>query len=457
MIGHERNMTTSPKTSRVGHIIVRWAFAAGATLVGVATAHAGTVTTARGSYDWSAPIDSGVRVYEPGSTTQTQPLNFPLVSKWTDARYPQGVLWAAFNVGIQDADTATAPVVPTRRFSTDGGATWQSPDAWQANGVPFSGTFGASNAAQRLPNGPIVSVSHGSTAITFTRDHVLSRVDYATATSGYVKTTPTVRMDFETLLTTQRSLLVIPTGTPVPTSTGAVTTSERWLKSAYGKVGTVTNGTGPAVDQFKSYTLASSDLGQTWTHTATIDGTQGPIPNNNAQIGPNEADMALLKDGTVLAHVRQGHGVLGPTLQFKSYDFGETWTEQTTFSTGGGLLPSLTRLPNDVLVASWGRRSSIEAGGGVWVAVDFTGTGDFWGAATKVYSGYGSEHTSVTVDDPTHLKVWYDVSDYGSLQQSNPNAPNYLAYTAITLAPVPEPAALAACAVLAGLTRRRRR
>src|SRR5690606_12139964 len=116
-----------------------------------------------------------------------------------------------------------------------------------------------------------------------------------------------------------------------------------------------------------SFVLKSTDQGQNWTYLADI---ARPLTPGIDESGPNETSMALLADGSLLAHVRQGHGVLTPLLQKRSFDNGATWTDQTVLDAAGGLNPMVVRLPNNTLVSTYGRRHPTLAEG-VRLSVDF--------------------------------------------------------------------------------------
>lgn len=402
-----------------------------------------TVTGKHGTYRYSEPTDAGLHIFKAGSTTETEHLSFPLLSKWSHPDHPKGVIWAAFNVGVQDVNPATPPVVPTRRYSDDNGATWKSPDEWGNKGRVFSGTFGAVTAFQRPGNDEIFGLGYTSDNATVQPTHKLVRYRWRTATSAYETTPTSITLDVPASIYIVRSLVCIPAGTPIPGKT-ETTAAERWVATAYGKTSVQPNDVGTMQDRFTQFTLTSDDAGATWRHASTIRGTQEPVPKVTAQFGPNEASIALLADGSLLMLVRQGHGHLGPLLLFTSNDRGDTWLPvdasagQRSLDPLGGLMPGLTRLPGGALVAAWGRRGTNAKPNGIWVAVDFTGTGTAWESPKQIYQGIGSSHASILVDGANAVRVFYDISDYGNTRIPTGQM-NRLAYTTITLDAGPSP------------------
>ena len=344
-------------------------------LIGLLSAGAEVSATSISLTGGSLEIGTPVTVVE----NAAEHINFPFVKGWRD-----GVIWSWFTVGTQgSADQEVA-----RLYSPDGGLTWQTPTFFYHSG------FGPSDAAQ-LDDGRIVSIYGSQTVASFTQP--LRYFVWNTSTTPYVEARPSITFPFQTTLRVHRSLVLMPDG--------------RWIACAYGQ----RNGQ----FSYTSFTIVSSDQGQSWSYLSTI-----ATPATNVdQSGPNETAMTLLADGTLLAFVRQGHGVLEPLLQSKSFDGGQTWSQPTVIDTKGGLNPEVIRLANNTLVASYGRRFD-----GVYLLADFTGTGDHW-QQVRVYDGVGSEYTSLFESKPNQAMLYYDVSGYGSRNLSPGSGPNRLVYS----------------------------
>lgn len=177
-----------------------------------------------------------------------------------------------------------------------------------------------------------------------------------------------------------------------------------------------------------AYVLGSTDQGHTWTYLSTIGGGVGPVG------GYNEPSLVKLADGSLLALLRTSSDTAtGPLFQTKSTDGGRTWTTPVQIA-DYGVDPDVIRLQNGALVASSGRP-------GIYIMVDFSGTGDHW-QEVPLYSGTGSSYTSLVELEPNVIGLFYDESGFVGTDLDPALLPNRIVMDTIRIQAVPEPATM---------------
>jgi hypothetical protein len=164
--------------------------------------------------------------------------------------------------------------------------------------------------------------------------------------------------------------------------------------------------------------VSSADEGQTWTAISDVAvGDDEPIDGTE---GFNEAFVARVADGSLLAVMRTGNNL--PLYQARSVDDGAHWDTPAPVTTADGsvavgISPNLLLLANGMLVLTTGR-----PGNRLYVAAD--GIGESWGNAIAVgsydSSGYspivalgddellffGDAGTRFTQPTPDPYKIW---------------------------------------------------
>ncbi len=143
-------------------------------------------------------------------------------------------------------------------------------------------------------------------------------------------------------------------------------------------------------DTSHCFCIISHDEGKTWKYYSTI--AEGKSPGRE---GFGEPVMLLLANGDLLCHIRTG----GPLLQVRSKDGGKTWSKPKQIA-DFGVDPDLIQLSNGAVVTSYGRP-------GVWLNVDFDGTGEEWDKTVEIYSGPGCSYTSLVEIEPGLVALFY--------------------------------------------------
>lgn len=150
-----------------------------------------------------------------------------------------------------------------------------------------------------------------------------------------------------------------------------------------------------------SFVIESKDEGKTWSYLGQL-GWDPNIPGE----GLNEPCIVELADGSILCLMRtDGRGMhgRGPLMQVKSKDGGKTWSKPVQVASNG-VCPDIVRLANGALVAVAGRD-------GVYVLIDYTGTGDNW-IRYDIYNGTSSANAAVVEYEPSKVMIIYDESEF---------------------------------------------
>ena len=154
----------------------------------------------------------------------------------------------------------------------------------------------------------------------------------------------------------------------------------------------------------------STDDGYTWEYSGTIaDAASFP----QSEEGPNENDLALLKDGTtILCVIRLDAGDGPKTHQYMPYakatsnDGGRTWARVDIMQPGVGCArPRLMRFDNGALVLSGGRLSNTNRDVIVWLNAE--GDGAWWQAFSISY-----RHNLLETNASLHFTPTLNASNY---------------------------------------------
>jgi hypothetical protein len=302
--------------------------------------------------------DGTVRVVEQQIITQSdEDLNFPWARRVSDK-----TIVLAYSEGQHTVDEKERHMI-----SRDNGKTW----------LPFP-SYAPSTTMTRLPDGSCISIGGWKTKpIRGNNVHPLSVCRFSQDT---VETPEKWQAELELPydpgpggLLIHRSLVRMPNGDLIGT--------------AYGR-------SEDQPDSDLCYCIISHDQGKTWNYHSTI--ARGKSPGRE---GFNEP-VLLLANGDLLCHIRTG----GPMMQVRSKDGGKTWSKPKQIAEFG-VDPDLVKLSNGAVVASYGRP-------GVWLKVDFDGTGEKWDKTVEIYSGPGSSYTSLLEIEPGLVGLFYDESSF---------------------------------------------
>lgn len=283
-------------------------------------------------------------------------------------------------------------------ISRDKGQTWKT----MPPGTGLPGIGGSINGAN-LPDGSTVSVGWSDTNASPHKVWSLTTYKWASSKSKPTETRSTVTFPFEVAgLLAHRSLVVLNNGNWVLTS----------------------NGTTKAIaSESSAYLIGSSDQGKTWKFLSIIGGGAGPAG------GYNEPYLIKLADGSLLALVRTASDYInGPLVQTKSTDGGLTWTKPVQID-DHGVDPCIVRIHSGALVASYGRP-------GVYLMVDFSGTGDHW-QKIPMYCGYGSGYSTLVKLKPNLVGIIYDESGFVGTHLAPEMMPNRLVMTSMYIQAAP--------------------
>ena len=151
--------------------------------------------------------------------------------------------------------------------------------------------------------------------------------------------------------------------------------------------------------KFHSFVIASDDDGETWFYLSTIMDD----PERKYVEGPNECAVMELANGELLAMVRV-HATVG-MFQLRSTDGGKSWNNEGQVRTYAAA-PAMRMTHDGILLVISGRP-------GVYLLIDFTGTGREW-QEVPIYTGSGSSYASVLETEPGILTILHDESDFGS-------------------------------------------
>ena len=250
------------------------------------------------------------------------------------------------------------------RRSLDGGKTWER--------INFG--FGGLNAFERL-NGEKCNVSCWSNQES--TEHTVTVSILKKDGSGCDKEKTTIKLPFESICHFHRDVIRTQDG--------------RLLLNAYGRK--------KGEPKFCSFVVESKDDGKTWQYLSMIMEDK----EKKFTEGPNETTIVQLKNGDILAFVRNGQN--SPTFQFRSTDGGKTWGDRSELC-NFGVAPTAKQLADGTLVVLTGRP-------GLFMYIDFSGTGKNYQKFT-VWGNHGSSYASLIETEPNKVLVIYDESDFGS-------------------------------------------
>jgi hypothetical protein len=284
------------------------------------------------------------------------PMNFMFMQRFAD-----GTLWLGHSIGQHMVDERAASI-----WSRDSGKTWTKPD------LDFSGM-----GLCQLADGSILGLRCWHAA------GKAKEIEMTTARWPSPTTPPDgsqqvkVALPWASTLWMHRSFLRLHDG--------------RLLVSAYGE---------RSANPTRSFCfgLESRDSGKTWQFLAVV-AEDGATPVGNEGYG--EPCFVELQDGSLLCMMRTGNP--GPLMQCKSADGGKTWSQPVQVDRLG-VDPHVILLGDGTLLAASGRP-------GVYLLVDFTGTGDHW-QKIWIYRGPGSSYTSLAEIAPGNVILIYDESAF---------------------------------------------
>ncbi|HEX7009918.1 MAG TPA: sialidase family protein, partial [Phycisphaeraceae bacterium] len=324
-------------------------------------------------------------------------INFPFAQRFND-----GTIWLTHSIGTHVVNERTV-----RRWSLDNGQHWTEPAI--ASISPIN--------SYQLDDGEIIALTAWDQNYTTTHNVFVHR--WPNPTTNKTQRTASVELPWSSQLFLHRTMIEAGDGSLIQTAYARMEDQHR----------------------FRAFTLRSTDGGNSWVYGGTI----GFDPESPFDTGFSEPAIVRLADDTLLALMRTGSPVnVGPLMQSKSTDHGLTWSDPVPIAEFG-VDPHVIRLSNGALVASSGRP-------GVYLLVDFSGTGDHW-QEIPVYDGVGSSYTSLLEVEPNLVMLLYDESGFGGADLSI-DVPNRL--YAIYVRIVPEPTAAAAMLVALCVRRRSR-
>jgi hypothetical protein len=312
------------------------------------------------------------------------------------AAAPARTVLASFG---QNDDVANAPIVGGQVRSVDNGWTFPASTFVQTTGTAPPGGF----AGVRLRSGVLFNIDFRPISITSTTANVTTfrSVDGgATWTQGSMTFTAPAGKHFDPGFTLGLRLNEM----PIELADGTIVASyyTKYVEDSGGN----------------AELMQSSDGGNTFTR-------RGVIAAGSATKAYNEAGIAQLPNGSLIAAVRStGTGGVQNLRQTSSTD-GRTWTapvdmqmniDGTGTAVKPGINPQLDLLPNGILMLSSGRDNT--GNGNNWVAMSTNGQGTGWvGALTfrncpriedsngSLWHGSSGNTGLVSVDSNTALQV----------------------------------------------------
>jgi hypothetical protein len=323
--------------------------------------------------------------------TNVKDVNFTYAHRFTD-----GTISLSHSVGQHLTPEETSIL----QVSHDNGQTWQTPSP---------GTQLPHISSTNLPGGGAAMLSRwDADPSTPHTTWGLMTHKWASSSSTPTQTYGTVTFPFATsYLMMHRSLVELDNGD--------------WVATAYGL-----DNADPSI--LSSYVIGSADQGQTWNYLASIGSGAGPGGE-----GYNESSLVELANGNLLALMRTDNTHPAALMQTKSSDGGLTWSAPIQIA-DYGVDPAIILLQNGALVASSGRP-------GMYILVDFSGTGDHW-QEVPIYSGVGSSYTSLVELEPNVIGLFYDESGFAGSQLDPALMPNRILMDTIQIQLVPEPATM---------------
>jgi hypothetical protein len=173
--------------------------------------------------------------------------------------------------------------------------------------------------------------------------------------------------------------------------------------------------------KFRSVALISRDRGLTWSFLSTIAFSENAGPE-----GYNEPVLVKLRDNSILCLMRTGS--IAPLYQARSTDGGVTWSEPVQIAEKG-VFPDAAVLSDGTLVACSGRP-------GIYLLVDYTGSGNHWQRINLFEGGpfpypsrnhddaIGCSYTTLTEVLPNILMLTFTESGFAGYNLPEYNLPN---------------------------------
>lgn len=311
-------------------------------------------------------------------------------------------LWMQYMVGTHGTPSERSYPL----WSLDNGLTWEEPTTQYMVGN-----------ATRYQDGRILAIS-GWDLDSSNSTHQLGIIRYDDAFSWPGVHVTDLVFPFQSQLAVHRSVLELESGRIVATAYG------RRLGSTKDNV----------------FTFASDDGGTNWFFLSELAASSPFLTTD----GWNEPTMVQLKDDSLLMLIRTGHSwdytTAHPLIQSRSTDGGLTWSDPTKVA-DFGVDPHAIVLSDGTLVASSGRP-------GVYLLVDYTGTGDHW-QEVSIYDGVGSSYTSLVEIEPNVVMLVYAQSGFEHFELPD-GAANRLVGDVMRITTVPTPNTLS-IATVAGL------
>ena len=300
-----------------------------------------------------ALLDNTVLTSEPLAEDH---LNFAQAYRWADGTY-----WLHYSIGdhIDPSQQTTGQLI-----SRDGGMTWHSPGFWVLG-----------RNAWQFDDGSIIGIGLGAGD------------PQTTHTVGiYRWASPLEYLGYSTSSIT------------LPWSIGSMHAERRIVKMPDGRFLLTVQGIKQGDTRWGTFVIHSTDQGQTWSYLSTVSFDQSVGTE-----GYNEPVIVLLPNGNLLCLMRTGSPA--PMYQSISSDGGYTWTTPVQVA-DSGVYPEAIVLQDGTLVVSSGRP-------GVYLMVDFTGTGSAW-QQIRLYDGGPYPYWGGGYDDDTGCS-------YTSLAEVQPN------------------------------------
>ncbi len=317
-------------------------------------------------------LDGQVRVLQKRTIVEEaaveEHVNFP----WA-YRFSNGVIWLSYSVGRHTVDERVQWLL-----SSDGGFTWLEAS---------SGQYPQGICVLEMPDTSILGLARFDRE--YSTEHPLNVRRWAHPDSVRTEEITSVAFPFESQFFVHRSL---------------IRHRNSLLATFYARMA------GPS-NYFFSGVLRSTDEGNSWNFLSRISDEEF---DSNA--GYTEPAMVELQDGNLLVLMRKNeHNFLGPLAQSKSDDGGASWTPPTVI-VDHGVDPMVIKLSSGALVASSGRP-------GVYLLVDFTGTGDHW-HRIDIFQGTGCSYTSLIELAPNRVMLFYTNSGFSGTDLPEYALPN---------------------------------
>ena len=123
------------------------------------------------------------------------------------------------------------------------------------------------------------------------------------------------------------------------------------------------------------------------------------------QVGePREPGIVLLPSGELVAIIRSS-----PMILVRSHDGGRTWSAPQSLN-HSGVCPQILRLPNGVLVASYGMRTHMH------IMASWDGRGEEWTEPLLIYEGQTDGYSNLQALGDDSLRVCYQEGTFNKYQ-----------------------------------------